>query len=215
MSTISDQSSNDPEGRSRIQSRNRETILTAGREVFARHGLRGARLDEIAAHAGMSKPNLLYYFPRKQDIYAAVLEEVLMGWLMPLDALDPDGDPVEELRRYISAKMALSAEQPEASRLFAGEILAGAPHIERFLKTDLRQLVEKKAGTIRRWVDEGRLAPIDPYHLIFTIWATTQHYADFDVQIHAVLGKQAGRAGFHDQAAQAVLSIILKGVAPR
>ncbi len=214
MSGLPDRSG-DPEGRTRIQNRNREAILAAGREVFARHGLRGARLDEIAERAGMSKPNLLYYFPRKHDIYVAVLEQVLKDWLMPLDALDPDGDPVEELRRYITAKMALSVAQPEASRLFAGEILAGAPHIASFLENDLRELVKRKAGTIRRWVDEGRLAPIDPYHLIFTIWATTQHYADFDVQIRAVLGKQAGRPGFHDQAAQAVLSIVLKGIAPR
>ncbi|RLQ87110.1 TetR family transcriptional regulator C-terminal domain-containing protein [Notoacmeibacter ruber] len=206
-----------PEGESqtRIQSQNRQVILRAAREVFALHGLRGARLDEIAARAKMSKPNLLYYFGRKQDMYVAVLEEVLRDWLMPLDALNPDGEPVEELGRYITAKMALSAEQPDASRLFAGEILAGAPHIRGFLERDLRQLVERKAGTIRRWVEEGRLAPVDPYHLIFTIWATTQHYADFDVQIRAVLGRQVSDPAFHERAAQAVLDVILKGVAPR
>ncbi len=163
----------------------------------------------------MSKPNLLYYFRRKQDLYVAVLEEVLKDWLLPLDALDPEGDPVEELRRYITAKMALSAAEPEASRLFAGEILAGAPQIGGFLQTDLRELVERKAGTIRRWVEEGRLAPVDPYHLIFTIWATTQHYADFDVQIRAVLGGRVDTPGFHEKAAEAVLTIILNGAAPR
>lgn len=203
------------ESRSRIQNQNRQVILNAALEVFAKHGLRGARLDEIAERAEMSKPNLLYYFRRKQDLYVAVLEQVLEDWLAPLEALDPDGEPVEELRRYITAKMELSAAQPEASRLFAGEILAGAPHIYKFLKNDLRELVDEKVEAIQDWVDAGRVAPVDPYHLIFTIWAATQHYADFEVQIRAVLGKQAGKTGFSDQAAQAVLTVILNGVAPR
>ncbi|MER0237017.1 TetR family transcriptional regulator C-terminal domain-containing protein [Fulvimarina sp. MAC8] len=203
------------EAQTRIQAKNREAILVAAREVFARHGLRGATLDEIAATAGMSKPNMLYYFRRKTDLYKAVLEEVMADWLSPLDALDPNGDPIEELRRYITAKMALSFKHPQASRLFAGEILAGAPHIDRYLSTDLKAIVERKAKTIATWVSEGRLAPIEPYHLIFAIWAVTQHYADFDVQIGAILGRQTKQPGFEDQAAQAVLTLLLRGAAPR
>ncbi|MDY8109811.1 TetR family transcriptional regulator C-terminal domain-containing protein [Fulvimarina sp. 2208YS6-2-32] len=199
----------------RIQARNREAILSAGREVFARHGLRGATLDEIARTAGMSKPNLLYYFRRKTDLYKAVLEEVLADWLSPLHALDPEGDPVEELRRYIVAKMQLSNMHPQASRLFAGEIIAGAPNIHGFLSTELRDIVARKARTIEAWVAQGRLAPIDPHHLIFAIWAITQHYADFDAQIRAVLGDRAGRPGFREEAAEAVLGLVLNGVTPR
>ena len=199
----------------RIQQINRGIILDAAREVFSVHGFRGSTVDQIAAKAGMSKPNLLYYFRRKQDIYAAVLESTLDEWLAPLEALDPGGDPIEELRRYISVKLALSADKPEASRLFANEILAGAPAIGGFLTTRLKTLVQEKAGVIRRWVDEGRLAPIDPHHLIFMIWATTQHYADFDIQIRAVLGQQVGKPGFREQTAQAVLSIVLNGIRPR
>ncbi|MEN3793773.1 TetR family transcriptional regulator C-terminal domain-containing protein [Fulvimarina sp. MAC3] len=213
MDQLTDRPAED--ARTRIQAKNRETILAAGREVFARHGLRGATLDEIASTAGMSKPNMLYYFRRKTDLYRAVLEEVLTDWLLPLDALDPEGDPIEELRRYISAKIKLSYEHPQASRLFAGEMLAGAPHIETYLSGELKEIVDRKARTISRWVSEGRLAPIDPYHLIFAIWAMTQHYADFDVQIRALLGKQTGKPGFQEQAAQAVLTILLKGVTPR
>lgn len=199
----------------RIQQVNRAIILDAALDVFSVHGFRGSTVDQIAAKAGMSKPNLLYYFRRKQDIYAAVLETTLDEWLAPLEALDAEGDPIEELRRYISVKLALSAERPEASRLFANEILAGAPAIGGFLANRLKTLVSDKAGIIRRWVGEGRLAPIDPHHLIFMIWATTQHYADFDVQIRAVLGEQVGKPGFREQTAQAVLSIVLNGIRPR
>ena len=199
----------------RIQQINRGIILDAALEVFSVHGFRGSTVDQIARKAGMSKPNLLYYFRRKQDIYAAVLETTLDAWLAPLEALDPDGDPIEQLRRYITVKLALSAERPEASRLFANEILAGAPAIGGFLATRLKRLVHDKAAVIRRWVGEGRLAPIDPHHLIFMVWATTQHYADFDVQIRAVLGDQVGKPGFREQTAQAVLSLILNGINPR
>ncbi|MBO0906457.1 TetR family transcriptional regulator C-terminal domain-containing protein [Jiella sonneratiae] len=199
----------------RIQAINREIILDAALEVFAVHGFRGSTVDQIAARADMSKPNLLYYYRRKQDIYRAVLEATLGDWLAPLAAIDPAGDPIEELRRYISLKLAMSAEKPAASRLFANEILAGAPVIGDFLETRLRALVQEKAGVIRRWVGEGRLAPVDPVHLIFTIWAVTQHYADFDVQVKAVLGSQVDAAGFREQTAQAVLSIVLNGIRPR
>ena len=199
----------------RIQTANRQIILDAALEVFAIHGFRGSTVDQIASRADMSKPNLLYYFRRKQDIYRAVLEHTLGDWLAPLSAIDPAGDPIEQLRRYITLKLEMSAQKPAASRLFANEILAGAPVIGDFLKTRLRDLVREKAGVIRGWVDEGRIAPVDPTHLIFLIWAVSQHYADFDVQVRAVLGSQIDRPGFHDQTAQAVLTIVLNGIRPR
>jgi TetR/AcrR family transcriptional regulator len=200
---------------SRIQEANRKAILDAAVEVFATSGFRGATIDEIAARCGMSKPNLLYYFKSKQQIYHEVLEQTLKDWLNPFEDIDPEGDPVEELRRYITAKLEMSEKNPNASKLFANEIIHGAPEIGVFLKTSLKNLVDEKAKVIRHWVGEGKLAPIDPYHLIFMIWATTQHYADFDVQISAVVGTQAGRPGFYEQAGQAVLSIILNGIRPR
>jgi len=199
----------------RIQEANRRVILDAALDVFSAYGFRGTTIDQIAEKASMSKPNLLYYFKRKQDIYVSVLEETLEAWLQPLHDLDPAGNPIEELRRYISKKLQMSALKPEASRLFANEILHGAPAIQTFLKTVLKKLVDEKAAVIRQWVSDGRLAPIDPYHLIFMIWATTQHYSDFDVQIRAVLGNQVDKPGFNDQVSQAVLSLILNGVKVR
>ena len=199
----------------RIQEANRRILLEAALDVFSAYGFRGTTIDQIAEKAGMSKPNLLYYFKRKQDIYVSVLEETLEEWLKPLHELDPQGDPVEELRRYITRKIDMSSKKPEASRLFANEILHGAPAIKAFLTTSLKALVDDKATVIRQWVSEGRLAAIDPYHLIFMIWATTQHYADFDVQVRAILGSQVDKRGFADQVAQAVLTLILNGVRPR
>jgi TetR/AcrR family transcriptional regulator len=175
----------------RIQQRNRAAILSAGLDVFSQLGFRGTTLDQIAEAAGLSKPNLLYYFPSKDAIHSALLERLLDTWLDPLKALDGNGDPVQEIMAYAQRKLALSRDYPRESRLWANEILQGAPRIEETLHTDLKTLVDEKAAIIEVWANDGKIADIDPHHLIFSIWAFTQHYADFDVQVRAVLGDKA------------------------
>ena len=172
----------------RIQKRNRETILQAGLEVFSAYGFRGSTLDQIAKAAGLSKPNLLYYFPSKEAIHTELLAELMHDWLAPLHAMDAAGEPREEILRYVRRKLEMSQEMPRESRLFANEMLQGAPHVLAGLSGDLKTLVDTKAAMIKGWSDAGRIAPVDPHHLIFSIWALTQHYADFDVQVRAILG---------------------------
>lgn len=174
--------------RSRIQQKNREVILDAALEVFSLHGFRGATLDQIADVAGLSKPNVLYYFPSKEDIHTALLTGLLATWLDPLRAMDPGGDPVPEILAYVRRKLDLARDYPRESRLFANEILQGAPRMRPAIEGDLRLLVADKARVLTQWMDQGRIARVDPVHLIFSIWALTQHYADFDVQVRAVLG---------------------------
>lgn len=172
----------------RIQEKNRAVILEAGLSVFAAHGFRGATLDQIARDAGLSKPNLLYYFSSKEAIYAALLEQLLDTWLDPLRAMDPEGDPRSEILAYMRRKLALARDYPRESRLFATEIIQGAPHISTVLTKDLKPLVDHWADIIHGWSEAGKIARVDPYHLIFSIWSLTQHYADFDAQVGAVLG---------------------------
>ncbi|MCB1342544.1 MAG: TetR family transcriptional regulator C-terminal domain-containing protein [Pseudooceanicola sp.] len=174
----------------RIQARNRAAILEAALDVFSAQGFRGATVDGIAAAAGLSKPNLLYYFPSKEAIHDALLAGLLDLWLAPLRALDPHGDPLEELLAYVHRKLEMSRELPRESRLFANEILQGAPRIGQALEGELKALVDEKAAVIAGWVAQGRIAPLHPRHLIFSIWSLTQHYADFDVQNRAVLGDE-------------------------
>jgi TetR/AcrR family transcriptional regulator len=188
--------------RTRIQAEKRETILEAALDVFSVHGYRGATIDQIAAAAGMSKPNLLYYFRRKDDIHAALLQRLLDMWLAPLRELDAEGDPLIELRSYIRRKLEMSRDFPRESRLFANEILQGAPRAMPLLEGELKRLVDEKSRVIEAWIDGGRIAAVDPRHLIFSIWATTQHYADFDAQVRAVLGpERGGDSRFEDAAA--------------
>ncbi len=173
----------------RIQARNRQAILDAALAVFSAQGFRGATLDQIATEAGLSKPNLLYYFPSKEAVHGELLDRLLDHWLDPLRALDPEGEPVAEILAYVRRKLDLARDYPRESRLFADEILQGAPRIMGALTGELKALVDEKAAVIARWQAEGRLQPMPPQHLIFSVWALTQHYADFDVQVRAVLGE--------------------------
>lgn len=174
----------------RIQQKNRAAILDAALDVFSAHGFRGATVDQIASAAGLSKPNLLYYFRTKEDIHNALLAGLLDTWLDPLRALDPDGVPLDEMLAYMQRKLQMSRDYPRESRLFANEIVQGAPRIRAALAGELKSLVDDKARLIEHWMRAGQIAHVHPTHLIFSIWSLTQHYADFDVQIRAVLGDE-------------------------
>lgn len=199
----------------RIQEQNRQRILEASLTVFSRHGFRGTRIDQIAEVSGMSRSNLLYYFKRKEDIYRAVLNEILAEWLEPLRAISADGDPRIEIGAYIRAKCKMASSAPEASRLFANEILQGAPMINDILTGPLKTLVDEKAKVLQNWMDKGQIRRMSPHHLIFAIWATTQHYSDFDHQIKAILGKSITDKEFGSEAAHSVEDLLLHGMLPR
>jgi len=198
--------------RTRIQIEKRELIIEAALEIFAQHGFRGATIDQIAEAAGMSKPNLLYYFKSKDDIHRTLIQRLLDTWLAPLREIDDVGDPVTELRSYIRRKLEMARDYPRESRLFANEILQGAPRVLPMLEGELKSLVDDKVEIIKGWMRAGRIAHTDPYHLIFAIWATTQHYADFDVQVRAVLGPTRDGEGRFEDAARFLEQLFLEGL---
>jgi TetR/AcrR family transcriptional regulator len=201
--------------KTRIQREKQDLILEAALDVFSLHGFRGATIDQIAEAAGMSKPNLLYYFPRKEEIHQRLITALLDMWLAPLREMDPDGDPISEIRSYIRRKLEMARDFPRESRLFANEMLQGAPRTVDMLEGDLKRLVDEKAKVLTSWMDEGKIARTDPYHLIFSIWATTQHYADFDVQVRAVLGKDRGGDGRFEDAARYLEQLFMFGLVPK
>jgi TetR/AcrR family transcriptional regulator len=198
----------------RIQREKRERILQSALEVFSEHGFRGATIDQIALAGDMSKPNLLYYFRSKEEIHTTLLTRLLDRWLAPLREIRPEGDPLDELAGYVARKLEMARDFPRESRLFANEILQGGPRIKPMLVGELRELVDEKAQLIQSWVDGGRLAGIDPHHLIFSIWATTQHYADFDVQVRAVLGPEKRDGDRFDDAETFLQHLYLRALTP-
>ncbi len=194
-----------------IRQANRQRILAAAEPVFARSGFNGATMAAIAEGAGLPKANLHYYFGNKHELYREVLAGTLRDWLVPMDGLVAEAEPAQALATYISAKMAMSAARPDASRVFANELLHGAPVLGDLMRTELRAVVERKARVIDAWVATGRLAPVDAQHLFFTIWAATQTYADFDVQVRAVMGRRKLTRRDHERATAHVVTFILRG----
>lgn len=201
----------DEASKGQIRQANESHILAAAERVFAGAGFGGATMAAIAEEAGLPKANLHYYFGSKQELYRAVLAQILRDWLEPTRVIEPEADPKSAIEAYVRAKMALSAQRPHASRVFANELLHGAPVVKGLLETDLRDLVRQKARVIAQWVRAGRMAPVDPVHLFFTIWAATQTYADFEVQVCAVLGQSELTARDHTRATEHVVALILRG----
>jgi len=194
-----------------IRQANRERILGAAEKVFARAGFNGATMAAIAEGAELPKANLHYYFGSKHDLYREVLAGTLRDWLVPMDVMTAEAEPAEALASYIRAKMAMSAERPDASRVFANELLHGAPVLGDLMRSELRKHVERQAKVIRGWIAAGRMAEVDVEHLFFTIWAATQTYADFDVQVRAVLGRSKLTKRDHERATAHVVSLVLRG----
>jgi TetR/AcrR family transcriptional regulator len=194
-----------------IRQTNEALILDAAEKVFARAGFGGATMAAIAQVSGLPKANLHYYFGSKDVLYREVLARILQDWLAPAQAITPEADPRTAIEAYIRAKMVLSAQRPHASKVFANELLHSAPVVKTLLATELRDLVNAKASVLQGWIDAGRMAPVNPVHLFFTLWAATQTYADFDVQVCAVLGRSELTAQDHSQATEHVVSLLLRG----
>jgi TetR/AcrR family transcriptional regulator len=186
-------------------------ILEAAESVFAETGFNGATTAEIARRAGIPKANLHYYFNTKDELYQKVLTGVLNTWLHTADEITAEADPARALAHYITAKIELAREQPIPSRVFANEIIHGAPHLGPYLETSLRNWVDLKAKVIKGWIAAGKMREVDPRHLLFMIWASTQTYADFASQISAVLGKEQLSAQDYKGVAKQVTEIILRG----
>lgn len=182
------QDTQNPKPLSRVQRKNRKAILAAALEVFSSHGYRGATLEQIASAAQMSKPNIIYYYTGKEEIFIALLNEHMDKWLAPLREIDPNGAPLEQIITYVRRKLHMSRDMPRESRLFANEIVQGAPRMKDNLAGDLKTLFDQTCALFQTWVESGKIAPVAPEHLIYSIWATTQHYADFDAQIDILSG---------------------------
>jgi len=174
-----------PRGQQRLETERR--ILSAAEPIFAERGFAGASMAAIAAAASLPKANLHYYFRTKEALYSALLDDILTVWLAATDRIVTGGNPVTAFSHYIRTKMALSQRRPDASKVFANEILRGAPHLSSVLGGALRELVTRKSRIIEGWIALGLMDPVEAPHLFFAIWAMTQTYADFDVQIRAVL----------------------------
>lgn len=198
-----------------VRGRNEQLILDAAESVFARHGYRGASLQTIAAAAGLPKSNVLYYVGSKRKLYVTLLERTMNRWNAMLSDISADDDPAEVLQAFIRSKMQLSRTHPQSSRLFANEILQGAPFLQESLKGDMRNWVYSRAVIFEQWAEKGLMDPVDPVWLIFLIWSATQHYADFEAQIVGITNRAELDDRDFDSATEFLCQVILKGCGVR
>jgi TetR/AcrR family transcriptional regulator len=188
-------------------------IVAEAVRVFAESGYEGASIATVADNAGLSKQNLMYYFPTKQALYQRVLDDVLDDWLERMDTLaDPAQEPRDMLRAYIQAKLRFSRENPWASRVYAMEVISGAPLFGEQIRERVVPLVHKDIEVFERWIAEGRIAPVNATHLLFAIWAMTQSYADFAAQMALVLNRKLTGKDF-DDAEKMITDMVLCAVA--
>lgn len=198
--------------RARAAERKRQSIVAAALALFSTVGVDGTSLDRVAERADVSKTNLIYYFPTKDSLYEAVLTSVLDDWLDPLAEISAVDPPDQALRHYIRRKIAFSRDNPAASRLFCFEMLQGAPVLRGALRTKLRPVVDAKVAVIRHWIATGAMEAVDPHQLIFSLWATTQHFADFAVQVETLTDHTLDDPAFFERSVEHVTRLFLSGL---
>ncbi|GLS25692.1 TetR/AcrR family transcriptional regulator [Marinibactrum halimedae] len=195
----------------KIRERNEELILEAAEQEFVLHGFKGTSVQAIADRAGLPKANIHYYFKNKSNLYSAVLSNIIDLWNDSLEDITADDDPAEVLRNVIRKKVELSYLHPRSSKLFAMEIIQGAPHIREYIRSDMRQWVRSKTKVFDAWIAAGKMDPIDPVHLIFMIWSTTQHYADFETQVLTLMNRAEYERDDIERITNCLVHVILKG----
>jgi len=197
--------------RTEIRQHNETLILQAAEKVFAEAGFGGATMQLIADMAGLPKANLHYYFPTKEDLYRRVVQDIFEIWLHAADSMDQAPGPIEGIGAYIEAKMDISRRHPNGSKVWAFEVMHRAPVIQDYLETTLRAWTTGRVRLIERWIAEGKMKPVDPEHLLYMLWATTQHYADFGHQIETLNAGPLSDADWQ-KATDSVKSMILRGI---
>lgn len=195
----------------RIRKATMAHIVATSERVFAQAGFNGVSMADLARAAELPKPNLHYYFGNKEGLYRAVLANIMSVWISATDHILPENDPAEALSLYVRSKMALSKDRPHASRVFANEILNGAPQLRSFLANDLRALVKEKTRVFDQWAERGLMEKVNAPHLLFAIWAMTQTYADFEAQIAPVLGVSKLGDSAYEDGAETIIRLVLQG----
>ncbi|GLX80131.1 TetR family transcriptional regulator [Thalassotalea insulae] len=199
------------QGKIRIQSQ--EKILDAALDEFITNGYKGATVQSIADLAGLPKANVLYYFKNKENIYHAVLEQTLDMWDQGIGEIEYQDGPKRAIEKFVASKVKMSFAHPKASKIYAMEIIQGAQHLKEFARTYLRKWVREKAKVFQQWIDEGRMVNVDPISLIFLVWSSTQHYADFETQILTIMNRADYEEEDIEHVTQFLTSFILRGLA--
>lgn len=194
-----------------IRKKNKALIFTSAKKEFVSYGFKGASIKRIAERANIPRANIHYYFKNKTDLYQQLLTNIIEVWNQDYDTLTVDQEPKEALSAYIRAKVMHSKNDPDSSRIFASELIHGAPVLAEYLNTEFKSWLQSKVEVIDTWVSKGLIDKVNPHHLLYLIWSSTQHYADFNVQVVAGLGKESMTEQDFEEVVASLTQIILKG----
>ena len=188
----------------------KQIILVAAEDEFDQCSYGGARMQRVADRAGVPKSNVHYYFGSKSALYNAVLEDVINLWDQAFEILNPEDDPATVLTHFVRKKVEFTRLYPRATRIFISEMLHGAPYLSPSLNKQMSQWTRDRAEVIKQWVMLGKISDVDPYHLIFMIWSSTQHFAQAEVQIKSVYGKSSLSKQDYDRQADSLTAMVLR-----
>jgi TetR/AcrR family transcriptional regulator len=194
-----------------VRHKNQRLILEAAKKEFVTYGFKGASIKRIAERAGLPRANIHYYFSNKTELYQQLLNQILAAWNSEFDTLNAEDDAKTALSAYIRAKVMYSKTDPDASRIFASEIIHGAPHLNGYLSTEFKQWVQQKVMVIEAWIEQGQINRLNPLHLLFLIWGATQHYADFNVQVLAAMDQTQMQPEDFEEVVVSLTTMILAG----
>jgi len=194
-----------------IRQRNKTIIFEAAKKEFVSYGFKGASIKRIAERANIARANIHYYFKDKTDLYQQLLSNIIAVWNNDYDTLTDEQEPKQVLSDYIRAKVMHAKNDPDASRIFASELIHGAPVLNQYLNSDFKVWINSKVKVIESWINQGLIDEVNPQHLLFLIWSSTQHYADFNVQVVAALDKESMNDDDFEAVVASLTQIILKG----
>jgi len=141
----------------------RERILGVAEVVFARHGLNGTRMREIAETAQVNKATIYSYFPSKVELHEAVLERGIQPMIDLLAEFSAAPRTMEDAREFIHEGMRHLSERPNLSRLIYLEIISEGSYLKELSKRWLSPLLDRALAALEGstastpW--EGNLAP--------------------------------------------------------
>lgn len=192
-----------------IRDRNLQLILDAASGEFARHGFAAARVDDIAARAGVPRANVFYYFRNKRLLYTAVLDLVMEPMLLASRALVAEASPEQALPRYVKAKAEVARQHPDAARVWLKEMLHGAQQLSGARSDELRHTARQNIACLTQWMDRGLIARTTPEHLLLFLWSTPLAIFRF--------GEAPGSSGKIKPTratTQALIDLLLRGLRP-
>jgi TetR/AcrR family transcriptional regulator len=192
----------------------KERILTAALDEFAELGLAGARVDSIAARAGINKAMIYYHFDSKEDLYDHILAAHLEAGVTDLSQGITDGMTLEDVLRTVARYHAGSIRaNDKVNRLFLRELAAGGERIQSILpnlagKEEIRSMIVRLVEEGKR---SGKYRNVDTRHTIISFVGMSMFYLIMAPMVNQIWGIE-DETEFTEQRIEAIVDLFMHGL---